>query len=136
METYAITVFVISEEILRILGVTDNPQSLMSNAEIMTFAILSTRYFSSNHKMTRYIVLPIERFLGCLSTGSTIYQLTINVIENFVFSRAEDTPEKANMFFIKFDPSKVAVVATQMRIDRLQSFRTCWNEMKKENWAI
>ena len=52
METYATTVYVISEEILKILGVIDHSQSSMTNAEIMTFAILSAKYFASNHKTT------------------------------------------------------------------------------------
>ena len=69
METYAITVYVISEEILRILGVTDNAQSVMSNAEIMTFAILSARYFTSNHKLTRYICKRLRLFKVILSNS-------------------------------------------------------------------
>ncbi len=69
METYATTVYVISQEILKILGITDNPQSLMTNAEIMTFAILSAKYFSSNHKMTRYICRRLRLFKVILSNS-------------------------------------------------------------------
>ena len=39
METYATVVYVITDEVLRLLAVQDDPQSLMSNAEVLTFAI-------------------------------------------------------------------------------------------------
>jgi hypothetical protein len=48
METYFITVYVIVEEVIRILKIKDDPQSIMSNAEVMTFAIITTKFFSGN----------------------------------------------------------------------------------------
>jgi hypothetical protein len=39
METYFITVYVIVEEVIRIIKIKDNLQSIMSNAEVMTFAL-------------------------------------------------------------------------------------------------
>jgi hypothetical protein len=69
METYAATVYVLSEEILKISGVVDHPQSSMTNAEIMTFAILSAKYFASNHKMTRYVCKRLHLFKIILSNS-------------------------------------------------------------------
>ena len=43
METFAITIYVISDEVLTILGNQDDPQSAMSNAEVITVAILHTK---------------------------------------------------------------------------------------------
>jgi hypothetical protein len=45
METYAITVYVLTEEVLRILGNHDDPQSIMSNAEVMTFCCYYSKIF-------------------------------------------------------------------------------------------
>jgi len=55
MEMYAITVYIICDEVLRILKINDDAQAKMSNAEVMTFAIISAKYFSGNHKLSRYL---------------------------------------------------------------------------------
>ena len=49
METFAITIDVIAEEVLRILRVQDDPQASMSNAEVITFAIVTAKFFSGNY---------------------------------------------------------------------------------------
>ena len=49
----------------------DDCQSLMSNAEVMTFTILSARYFMSNHKLTRYICRRLRFFKTTLSNNPT-----------------------------------------------------------------
>jgi hypothetical protein len=67
MEVFAITVYVISHEILRLLEIEDDLQSEMSNAEVITFTILAAKYFSSNHKMTRYICEKLRFFPKILS---------------------------------------------------------------------
>ncbi len=54
MEMYATIVYVITDEVLRILNVIDDPQSKMSNAEVITFAIITAKFFSGNYKMARY----------------------------------------------------------------------------------
>ena len=56
MEMYATVVYVIAEEVLRIFKVNDDPQSRMSNAEIITFAIFTAKFFSGNFRMGRYIL--------------------------------------------------------------------------------
>ncbi len=69
METYATTVYVSSEEILRILGIKDDPQSQMPNAEVITFAILSAKYFSCNYKMSRYLCKRLRLFRAILNNS-------------------------------------------------------------------
>lgn len=69
METYATVVYVITDEVLRLLAVQDDPQSLMSNAEVITFAILSARFFSANFQMTRYICKRLNLFTNLLSNS-------------------------------------------------------------------
>ena len=67
MEVYAITVFVICDEVLRILKINDDAQAKMSNAEVMTFAIISAKYFSGNYKLSRYLCNRLRFFPNILS---------------------------------------------------------------------
>lgn len=69
METFAIIVYVISDEVLRILGVEDNPQSQMSNAEVITFAVISAKFFSGNCKTARYLCYRLNLFPSILSNS-------------------------------------------------------------------
>lgn len=54
METYATMVYVIAEEVLRILQV-QNAQPVMTGAEVIIFAILIAKFFSGNYKFARYL---------------------------------------------------------------------------------
>lgn len=69
MEMYATVVYVIADEVLRILNINDDPQSRMSNAEIITFAILSAKFFTGNFKMGRYIFKKLSLFPTMLSNS-------------------------------------------------------------------
>ena len=67
MEIFAITVFVIADEVLNVLGNDDHPQSIMTNSEIITFTIISAKYFSGNHKLTNYLCKKLKLFPRLLS---------------------------------------------------------------------
>ena len=69
MEMYATVVYVIADEVLRILKVNDDPQSKMSNAEIITFAIFSAKFFSGNFRMGRYMCKRLGLFPHLLSNS-------------------------------------------------------------------
>lgn len=69
METFVTTVYVISYEVLKFLGIEEDPQVHMSNAEVITFAILAAKYFSSNYKMTRYLCKRLRFFPTILSNS-------------------------------------------------------------------
>lgn len=69
METYATTVYVIADEVIRILKIQDDPQSLMSNAEVITFAIVTAKFFAGNFKMARYMCQRIRLFPKLLSNS-------------------------------------------------------------------
>ena len=69
MENYATIVYVISDEVLRTLNVKDDPQSKMSNAEVITFAILTAKFFSGNFKMARYLCKKLKLFPRILSNS-------------------------------------------------------------------
>ena len=69
MQTYAVVVYVISDEILKLLGCKDEQQAKMSNAKVMTFAILAAKHFHSNYKMARYICKNLRLFPTILSNS-------------------------------------------------------------------
>lgn len=69
MELYAITVYVISSEILKMLKIDDDVQAHMSNAEVVTFTVIASRYFSSNFKMARYMCGKLHLFPNMLSNS-------------------------------------------------------------------
>ena len=50
MENFATIVYVISDEILRTFGFENDPQAIMSDAEAMTFTIITAKYFQNNQK--------------------------------------------------------------------------------------
>jgi hypothetical protein len=49
METFSIVTYIICDEVLNLMKYEDDEQSKMSNAEVMTFAIITAKYFSSNY---------------------------------------------------------------------------------------
>jgi hypothetical protein len=69
METYVTTVYVIADEIIRILKIQDDPQSIMSNSEIITFAIVTAKFFRGNYKMARYMCKKMKLFPKLLSNS-------------------------------------------------------------------
>ena len=71
METFAATIYVICDEILKALHVEDDHQAQMSNAEIMTFALIAAKFFRGNHKFCRYLCKRLGFFPKILS-GSRI----------------------------------------------------------------
>ena len=48
---YAVGVFVICDELLKGLGMKDDSQAVMSNAEVATFSILAARKCYGNHRI-------------------------------------------------------------------------------------
>lgn len=69
MDLFAITTFVICDEILRIMGVKNDPQSKMSNSEIMTFTIIAAKYHYSNHRIASLMCKKTRLFPRILSSS-------------------------------------------------------------------
>lgn len=69
METYAITTYVIADEVLRLLHVQDDLQVMMTNAEVITFAIVAAKFFGGNYKMARYMCQKLGLFSKMLSNS-------------------------------------------------------------------
>ena len=69
MEMFALIVYVVTDEVLRILGVEYDTQSNMSNAEVVAFAILSAKFFSGNFKVARFVCYQLKLFPNILSNS-------------------------------------------------------------------
>ena len=49
LDTQAILIYVICDEVLKILKIKDDPQALMTNAEVMTFCILPQNFIQAKY---------------------------------------------------------------------------------------
>lgn len=63
----AIVIYVVCDEVLKMLGTQDDPQSVMTNAEVMTFCILAAKLHSGNHTLARWSCGRAGYFLKILS---------------------------------------------------------------------
>lgn len=75
MNEQAVAIFCICDEVAKYLGLRDDPQCKMSTSELMTFAILSARYFQADYKKTRLISLHLKFFDKILSFSRIIRRI-------------------------------------------------------------
>jgi Transposase DDE domain len=69
MDTQIIVIYVVCEEILKALEIPDDPQAKMTQAEVMTFAIIAAKLFGGNHQHTRWMCLRLNYFSKILSAS-------------------------------------------------------------------
>jgi Transposase DDE domain len=69
MDGYAVTVYVVCDDILRLIGVSDNHQAVMSNAEVMAFTIIAAKLFSGHHRRARWVCKQLGYFPEILSNS-------------------------------------------------------------------
>ena len=82
MDEEVIKIYVVCDDILRALGVTDDPQAKMAHAEVMSFAILSSRLMHGNHQRTRWLCLRLGYYKQILSPSRMnrrLHQLPLQV---------------------------------------------------------
>jgi hypothetical protein len=53
MNVTVVAIYVVCDEVLKMLEIKDNSQALMSTFEVAAFTIMSSRLFSGNHRLTR-----------------------------------------------------------------------------------
>ena len=53
-DVQAILIYTICDEVLKILNIKDDPQSIMTHAEVMTFCILAAKLHTGNHALARW----------------------------------------------------------------------------------
>ena len=69
MEQESIVIYFVCDELLKAIQVYDDPQSKMSNAEVMTFTIIAAKWFYSNHRQARAVCRSFKYFPNLLSTS-------------------------------------------------------------------
>jgi len=69
MDVYVVTVYVVCDDLLKTIGVTDDPQAIMSNGEVMAFAIIAAKLFSGHHKRARWVCKQMGCFPNILSNS-------------------------------------------------------------------
>lgn len=71
MELKTIAIFCLCDDILKVLGIVDDPQSKMSSSEVMTVALVAAYLFHGNHSRTR-LFLQIGRFFPNMLSKSRL----------------------------------------------------------------
>lgn len=69
MDDYAITIFVLCDDILKAIEFQDDHQAEMSSSEIITFSILAAKDFSGNHSTARKYLIRLGYFPKILSSS-------------------------------------------------------------------
>lgn len=75
MNEQAIAIFCICDEVIKYLGLIDDPQCKMTTSELMTFALLSATHFQCNYKKTRLVSLTFKFFNKILSLSRILRRL-------------------------------------------------------------
>lgn len=69
MDDYAITIYVLCDDILKAIKFQDDEQAQMSSSEIITFSILAAKDFSGNHSTARRYFYRLGYFPKILSSS-------------------------------------------------------------------
>ena len=75
MNEQAIAIFSICDEIVKSFGFPDNPQHKMSNAEIMTFALISALHYHADYRTTRLVSISCKYFSNILSYSRLVRRI-------------------------------------------------------------
>jgi hypothetical protein len=70
-----VVIYCICDEVVKYFGIKDDPQCKMSCSELVTFALLSAKYFQCDYKRTRLIALNLKYFRKVLSCSQLIRRL-------------------------------------------------------------
>lgn len=71
MDTNIIAIYVVCDEVLKMLGIKDDSQALMSTSEVAAFTIMSSKLFGGNHRLTRWVCKKVGYF-PCLLSESRL----------------------------------------------------------------
>jgi hypothetical protein len=67
MDVTVVAIYVVCDEVLKMLEIKDNSLALMSTSEVAAFTIMSSRLFSANHRLTRWVCQKAGYFPNLLS---------------------------------------------------------------------
>lgn len=138
METRAIITSVICDEVLKALRVVDDPQSLMSHSEVVTFAILASHDFGGNHRKARWFCKEMGYFPTMLSESRLnrrIHKIPLRAWMAIFYFLANIFKEDALSQEFAVDSFPVNS-CQKCRIDRRKLFRSSnflgWSASKKK----
>lgn len=67
MDTSVIAIYVVCDEVIKMLNIKDDVQTQMSTSEVTAFAILASKLFYGNHRLTRWVCKKAGYFPKMLS---------------------------------------------------------------------
>lgn len=67
MDLEVIRIYVVCDEVTKVLGVKDAPDARLSTAEVVAFAIIAARIFGGNHKRARWLCKRLGYFPRMIS---------------------------------------------------------------------
>ena len=56
-DTYIVTVYVVLDDLLRVLQYHDDGRAELSAAEILTVAVVAAKYFQNHHERALYLLV-------------------------------------------------------------------------------
>ena len=72
MDTTVIAIYVVCDEVLKMLEIKDDLQTLMSTSEVVAFTIMSSRLFSGNHRLTHGLAKKLDTSLISTILGYSV----------------------------------------------------------------
>ena len=125
MDGYVVAVYVVCDDLLKVIGVGDDPQAIMSNAEVMAFAIIAAKLFSGHHKRARWACKQLRYFPKILSNSRLnrrIHQIPWSVWETVFQILALAFKQRADHCEYAVDSFPISC-CQKNRIDRRHLFK-------------
>lgn len=138
MELEIITIYCVNEEFLRAINYKDDPQSVMTTAEVMTTAFVAARYYSGKHEDSRDFLKEHGYIPGMLSKSQfnrRLHSIPVDVWQSFLELLAQIAHSSNPLKTYLIDSFPVPV-CHNIRIKRCQIYQEeqfrGWNESKKQ----
>lgn len=75
MEEEAIFIYCLADSVVQASCLHDDPQSMMTHAEIMTFVMISAIYYRCNYAMTRKVIIYSRYFNSLISRSRMVRRI-------------------------------------------------------------
>jgi IS5 family transposase len=138
MELEIITIYCLNDEFLRAINYKDDPQSVMTTAEVMTTAFAAARYYSGKHEDSRDFLKEYGYIPSMLSKSRfnrRLHSIPVEVWQSFLELLAQIAHSSNPLKTYLIDSFPVPVCCN-IRIKRCQIYQEeqfrGWNESKKE----
>ena len=75
MNENAIAIFCICDEVIKAVGLTGDPQQKMTDAEVMSFALISALYYQADYRTTSLVSMSLGYFSSILSHSRIVRRI-------------------------------------------------------------